>query len=562
MQSAFLMTSKNFTEKQLGVLFLVFGISQCIFIAPAGYFLDYSNSKIAWVIWSSVAISLLAVFTALFAMSDGQNMMLMIFFKFLQGAATSFLPSGFNAITLGIVGSTGFTHQVSRNKMMNHIGTALIIAISSLIAYGLYPNMGLLFITSPLFCLGLVYNIRKIKPTDVNLDAASSLIIMSPTMTEYETLDEEKEIRQMLTDAEENESGGVMFSETDSEIDFDGPDYSPPDVSDTNDNAYDKEKADEISMQGPGLFCGLPATGKEIYNDFKKRQAESPLAVLLDRNLMLFTLIFFLFHLANSAVLPLVMQSLSFEDMRQRILLSGLCIIIGQTFMMFFAKICGDYSPIWGRKGLFQAALFSLPLRCGILFLLLSIKPTVNTPTGIMILNGLMLSTQLLDAVGAGISGTLYIVITNDISGGTGRFSLMMGITSGAMCLGCTISGYLGQTLAEDYGYRVAIFFLGLISFFPAFMYSLFMPETLPEWAKSEPKKRRRRLISLFLEINRRRKAVFAKNARTLSARFRKNRQKDSNSSVTTDVTVHHQNGDKRNNDQQNYVESNYVPMV
>ena len=188
-----MISAKNFDEKQIGVLFFVFGMSQFICMAPAGYFLDYSNRKIDWVLLSGVVTSALTVLTAITAEKGGKNMALMILFKILQGGITAIMPPGFNGITLGIVGSTGFTHQVSRNRMMNHIGTALIVAAGSLLAYFLYPNIGVLFIVSPLAAIGMAYNLRKIKPTHVDRDAARGLIIESPTMNEYEQYDEEEE---------------------------------------------------------------------------------------------------------------------------------------------------------------------------------------------------------------------------------------------------------------------------------------------------------------------------------------------------------------------------------
>jgi len=72
----------------------------------------------------------------------------------------------------------------------------------------------------------------------------------------------------------------------------------------------------------------------------------------MNPTLFVFAAVIFFFHLANSSVLPLVMQSLALRDAQAGILLSGLCILIAQGFMAFFAKICGDYSPIWGRKKL------------------------------------------------------------------------------------------------------------------------------------------------------------------------------------------------------------------
>jgi hypothetical protein len=116
MQAAFLISAKSYTEKQVGILFFVFGMSQFLCMAPSGYFLNYSNNKINWVIWAGCATATLTVITALSAEPFGENMGLMIILKMLQGGITSILPPGFNGITLGIVGSTGFTHQVSKKS--------------------------------------------------------------------------------------------------------------------------------------------------------------------------------------------------------------------------------------------------------------------------------------------------------------------------------------------------------------------------------------------------------------------------------------------------------------
>eukprot|EP00978_Attheya_sp_CCMP212_P013703 scaffold34442_cov46-Attheya_sp.AAC.1 len=232
----------------------------------------------------------------------------------------------------------------------------------------------------------------------------------------------------------------------------------------------------------------------------KNRRARTPLMVLRNPTFVIFTLVVFFFNLANSSVLPLVMQTLSVEDRQTNALLSSLCIIIGQSFMTFFAKICGDYSPIWGRKRLFVTGLFALPLRCFLLFCLELAKDSAEAPAEVQFINFLILSTQILDSVGAGIVMTLYILVTNDISGGTGRFSLLLGITTAAFGLGGTLSGYIGQALAQDFGYHYAFMVLGFMSLIPACIYLLFMPETLPDYAKPQPKKRRR-LLKLFREL-------------------------------------------------------------
>ena len=536
MQAAFLISAKSYTEKQVGLLFFVYGMSQFLCMAPSGFFLDYSNNKINWVIWAGCATATLTVITALFAAPFGENMGLMIILKMLQGGITSILPPGFNGITLGIVGSTGFTHQVSRNRMMNHIGTALIVAIGSLIAYFRYPHIGHLFIVSPLAAIGMFYNLRRIKPNQVNKDAARALIVVSPTMTEYEQMDDEKDALRIASSSNHNENESDNFGDLrNSECGgSSASNYIPPDIvadehdteskaspiplsdPDTSQRQQDSSAVQNNPMDSPhhsnGSFSSFGFRWSKMGkpNDGHRR-AQSPFAAVMDPSLITFSLVVFSFHLANSSVLPLVMQSIKLEDPQAGILLSGLCILIAQAFMSFFAKLCGDYSPIWGRKSLMLTGLFSLTLRCFLLTFLSSVQDNVEDENHGSLTKGLILSTQLLDSVGAGIFGTLHILVTNDISVGTGRFSLMLGITTAAMCLGGTVSGYVGQSLAQDYGYPAAFSALGIMSLVPLFTYAVFMPETLPDYARPKPKDRRKRLLALLQRLNASRKDFAAR---------------------------------------------------
>lgn len=536
-----LISDKDFTEKQVGLLFLVFGLSQFLCMTPAGYFLDYSNQKIDWVIYSAILISAITVFGTLTAEAGGQNMTYLVLCRVIQGGLTAILPPGFNGITLGIVGRKGFTYQVSRNRMMTHLGTALVVAAGSLLAYYYYPNLEYLFSVSPVAAAGVCYFLSRIKPDHVHRDAARALILESPTMTEYELADDLAACKQeaanilqwdsnrspMVTDTPMNDFHRFPSSSSSSN-------YQPPELSDgleppaTTNSHQDRQPSPEPPLLSPTLVDPRatqrfinPVSHQSSYHATGLRQSESketqsddsvpsfnlgwspqdtvadgsrprtPWAVLVKPDLGIFVTVLFLFHLANSSVLPLVMQSLALQDAQFGILLSGLCIFIAQGFMAFFARLCGDFSPYWGRKTLILVGLMSLTIRCFLLSLLESAKDTVQTEQGSYILRISFLTTQLLDSVGAGIMGTMQILVTNDISGGTGRFSLLLGVTTGAMCLGATVSGYLGQALAADYGYPYAFTALGAISLLPFTLYAFCMPETLPEDARPRPQPQR-----------------------------------------------------------------------
>ena len=536
MQAIFLLCSKNFSEKQIGVLFLAFGLSQFMCMIPAGYFLDYSNHKIDWVCWSGIITSLLTVTTALTAHDGGDNMGLMILLKIIQGGASAILPPGFNSITLGIVGSTGFTVQVAKNRTMTHIGTALIVAFGSLIVYLLYPNIGALFIVSPLTMIGVYYNMVRIKPNHVDRDAARALIIESPTMSEYETLETQNTMGSQIADMDYEGRDYLPAGSTSSSSDssssqvgrssYKAPD-GPLDATIPRDPSAEQEvlqfnKASSIPRRQPSQESDESSVPSfrlgwdGIQNKRQSQQPRTPLAVLMDPTLVTFTLVVFCFHVANSSVLPLVMQSLAVEDEKSGILLSGMCIFIGQAFMSFFAKICGEYSPKWGRKGLVLLALSSLTIRCFFLTILMTANREVSSSTEAIIIKTLIVSTQLLDSIGAGIFGTMHIVVTNDISSRSGRFSLMMGITSSAMCLGATVSGYIGQAIAGDYGYAMAFTWLGGLSLIPLLLYLFFMPETLPDYER--PQNRKRRLLAILKKLNEQRRRIFRRKKKKRKA--------------------------------------------
>ena len=448
MQSAFLIVSKHYKEKQAGVLFFVFGMAQFLFQTPSGYIMDYTNRKILVLCSAAIATTCLTVFTAYYATDYAGNFFLMVIVKFLQGAVTSLIPPGLNSITQGIVGAVGMTKQVSVNEMMNHLGTSIIVIIGSVTAFLLYPDMGILFIVSPIACLGVLFFLNRIRPEAIDHAAARGLKMESST----------------------GDGDGKS-----SDIPVAQPYKPPPTASTTKQDPIQTFPSFNIGFGGSKTVKSSSDGVVVVPNDEVK--ADTPLKVLRDPTLITFLLIVFLFHTANGTVLPLVMQSLAIGNGGTGMLMSGLCIIVAQIFMVASAKICGDYSGKYGRKGLFLTGFFSLPIRCLILVALIHIR---GDGTGSFWMQLAILSTQFLDGIGAGVFGTMYILVTSDISGGSGRFSLTLGLTTAAMSIGGTVSGYLGQALAEDLGYQKAFFILMIMSLVPAFLYLLCMPETLP----------------------------------------------------------------------------------
>ena len=593
LQGTYLICLKNLSKQQVSILFLVLGISQFFSMAPCGYFVDYTKSKIGVLIIASGVVSLLALLIAVISNENDPSPIYIM--ACIQGVLTPLVHPLLQSITLGIVGSTGFTEQTTKNRTMHHLGTSLSIGSMTIIAYYIYPQLHFTFAVSPIAWIGLTYFLKKIQPRHVDRDAARGLIIKSPTLQEYEEMDEEEEQDQDNVDwadvlnmssykeetsSEDNESQcyyeydryNINFHDNnqcntcdDSASDFTSNEgrYVPPsmhsnttlldtihdsnnshvehtnnqstkhtesntnnqneNISNSNDDTNQQNQSTTRkssilhsffslssspgqSLEEETVKAGhvrnisnaynqvsqkLKQSKQHLYSAYQRR-AVKPIKVLMNVNLCVLSLVIFLFHVSNSAVLPLVMQSLSLGDCREGMLLSGLCIFLAQFLMMIFVKIVGTYSPMYGRTKLFLFGMICLTVRCFILSILVTTEQQAHTWNDLQRIKWFILLTQLLDAAGAGTVGMLHILVTCDIAAATGRFALMLGFTNAAMCIGGVCSGYIGTVTSQKYGYIIAFRIFGLISVLPIVIFYVFMPETLPDYERMRQRSRKK----------------------------------------------------------------------
>ena len=120
-----------------------------------------------------------------------------------------------------------------------------------------------------------------------------------------------------------------------------------------------------------------------------------------------------IFHLANAAMLPLVGQKLALQDNKEGTALMSACIVAAQVVMVPMAALVGRKADSWGRKPLFLAAFAILPLR-GFLYTLSDDRYW-------------LVAVQLLDGVGAGLYGALFVIVVADLTRGSGHFNLAQG---------------------------------------------------------------------------------------------------------------------------------------
>ncbi|SDW50312.1 MFS transporter [Pseudomonas sp. NFACC08-1] len=190
----------------------------------------------------------------------------------------------------------------------------------------------------------------------------------------------------------------------------------------------------------------------------------STLRVLVDnRTLLLFAICCGLFHLANAAMLPLVSQKLAQANVHLATPLTSACIVAAQLVMVPMAWLVGVKADAWGRKPLLLAGFMILPIR-GVLYVL------SDDPYWLV-------AVQLLDGIGAGLFGALFPLVVKDLTQGTGRFNVSLGVLSTVFGFGAALSNSLAGFVVQGAGYSAAFLTLAAIAAL-AFGLLLAMPET------------------------------------------------------------------------------------
>jgi MFS family permease len=198
--------------------------------------------------------------------------------------------------------------------------------------------------------------------------------------------------------------------------------------------------------------------------DHGKSDPESLSVLLRNRPLVVFTVAITLFHFANAAMLPLLGEKLSLHHARQGSLIIGACILTAQVVMVPMAILVGGKADAWGRKPIFLAGFLVLPVR-GLLYTL------VQSPEA-------MVSIQVLDGIGAGIFGALFFIVVADLTKGSGRFNLALGLASASWGLGAALSNAVAGQIVNLAGFNAAFLFLAACAGLALLVFWTGVPET------------------------------------------------------------------------------------
>ncbi len=186
--------------------------------------------------------------------------------------------------------------------------------------------------------------------------------------------------------------------------------------------------------------------------------------LLHNRPLFIFAGCLLLFHLANSAMLPLMGSLVTMRSSQWATLLIAACIVVPQLVVAAFSPWVGKRAQVWGRRGLLLIGFAALPIR-GILF------ASVTSPS-------LLVVVQLLDGVTAAVLAVMVPLIVADVTRGTGHFNLGQGIVGTSTGIGASLSATLAGYMSDRFGYGTAFAGLAAIALIGLMAVWFLMPET------------------------------------------------------------------------------------
>ena len=174
-----------------------------------------------------------------------------------------------------------------------------------------------------------------------------------------------------------------------------------------------------------------------------------------------------LFHLANASMLPLMGSVVTTRSAEWATMLIAACIVVPQIIVAVVSPWVGHHAQIWGRRPFLLVAFAALLVR-GVLF------AVVTDPY-------LLVFVQVLDGITASALGIMVPLMVADITRGTGRFNLALGIVGTAVGIGASISPTLSGYLTDYFSSSVAFLGLAAIAAIGLAGVWMLMPETRPD---------------------------------------------------------------------------------
>jgi MFS family permease len=200
---------------------------------------------------------------------------------------------------------------------------------------------------------------------------------------------------------------------------------------------------------------------KQVADPFDWRGVRDLLA---DRRLLAFGGCVLMFHLSNAAMLPLAAADVTKTAGHLADVIVAACIMVPQGVVALMSPWVGNRAEVMGRRPLLVLGWSMLAVRGA----LMAFMPDPWTLAAIQTLGG----------ISAAVFGVMLPLIAADLTTGSGRYNLSLGLLGLAAFVGATLSTALAGWVADAVGDPTAFITLALAGLLGTAMCRFVMPDT------------------------------------------------------------------------------------
>jgi len=440
--SVYLVAYADVSPGDAGLIWFARDISQMIFQVPMGAFVDYTTHKKTFLLFFTLAntlLPLIIIFT--------QSVPILLVKSVLEGFAGTSLRVFKGPFTLGISGHDNFEETAKHTEIFDHSGSLVACAIAGCIGYFLYPNVLPIFYVIGAFGCFATLAIALMTSDSTNRGIIDDDLARNSThhcAYILEMLDASRECppveasgSETICNVENTKSKKEEPSDTTNEesgsknIGNDENKKSKKDSSDSN------EESEEVASTNSGDDND---SSSSLYTIFVE-----------DRAMSFFSLAVFFFHLGNAAVLPVLGQVLALEDAKAGIPYTASNIVVAQL-SSFLGIFTIEY---FVKKGF----VINIPIMIGFgsliprVIIILVVLHYSRNPY-------VLIATQVLDGIGAGVNGLAIMRVTKTLTEGTNRFGIVFSIVNVSTAVGAALSGLIAGYVIDFWSYEAGFYFL------------------------------------------------------------------------------------------------------
>eukprot|EP00545_Synedropsis_sp_CCMP1620_P002815 CAMPEP_0119027900 /NCGR_PEP_ID=MMETSP1176-20130426/37940_1 /TAXON_ID=265551 /ORGANISM="Synedropsis recta cf, Strain CCMP1620" /LENGTH=481 /DNA_ID=CAMNT_0006983919 /DNA_START=116 /DNA_END=1558 /DNA_ORIENTATION=+ len=422
----------GWNEGSVGLALSLMGLTVLLVQTVAGDIVDKTRIDRRLFLAAASVLTALSASAILFVHEGNTDHALIYITKIIEGIAGSFIGPCLAALTLANFGPGHFDSIMASNILWGHIGSVVAAVLAGGTAYGLYPNIKYCFLVIGAAALLAVIFVKFLPEGDP---------LMGRGFRGKTALDADGHLQR---------------------IDEDDDDYGEDDDYDDRDDRQQQHHQQQVSDVKP--------TRSEHMRSAPK--AASYWEVFFEPNTLCLCLTGFFFHFSNANVLLVLGELMGGDNedgstKRSAIPLIASAIVLAQFTMAVATIEAGRLTNLgFGRKPLFMIGLITLPIRCA---LIIALKDAGEF---------WLIMTQILDGIGGGLCGLIHPYLVADLTFGSGRFNVVMGLTASCFGLGATLSNFLGQLMVEKYGHVASLLCSLALSIFPVLIFGCCMPET------------------------------------------------------------------------------------